>query len=202
MFSKPVDHTTITGSSFFLHAQNSSTRVEARLSYDAAALRAELDPVYTLEAMTTYAVEITAGTNGIKDISGNSLTSGMTAIFATKAGKLRPRAPIVLSGQKDTSISGVYVKNLNGPCIIVQSNSQNVIVRDSELGPCQGGIIVDASITSDSHESIFTATPITARVSMSHSAGTSLLPTAESNVYEPACTCLVRAECACNGTDS
>ena len=144
-FSKPVDHTTITGSSFFLHAQNSSTRVEARLSYDAAALRAELDPVYTLEAMTTYAVEITGGPNGIKDISGNSLTSGMTAIFATKAGKLRPRAPIVLSGQKDTSISGVYVKNLNGPCIIVQSNSQNVIVRDSELGPCQGGIIVDAS---------------------------------------------------------
>jgi hypothetical protein len=39
-------------------------------------------------------------------------------------------------------IEGVRISNTNGPCIVIPSGATNVVVRDSDIGPCAG----DASI--------------------------------------------------------
>lgn len=144
-FSKPMDHTTMTRSTFFVRSQHSSKAVATALSYDAATRTATLDPVTSLEAGTTYLVTIKAGAAGVKDLAGNALAADERWSFTTSRGALQPRQPLVLSGQKDVTLRGIYVRNLSGPCMTIQGKSKNIRIEDSELGPCQGGIIVQSS---------------------------------------------------------
>jgi hypothetical protein len=59
---------------------------------------------------------------------------------------LTPSQPIVISGQSNVTISGVSISNPSGPCITVKNGSQNIVIRDSELGPCAGsGVLFHTS---------------------------------------------------------
>jgi parallel beta-helix repeat protein len=49
---------------------------------------------------------------------------------------LKPSPPIVLDNKSDVVISNVKISNPAGPCISVIGNSKNIIIKDSELGPC------------------------------------------------------------------
>jgi Right handed beta helix region len=60
-----------------------------------------------------------------------------------------PRAPgpLSISGQNGTIIDGMQITSTTGDCVTL-SNSMNVTIRNSEIGPCAGnGIVVTGSST-------------------------------------------------------
>src|SRR4051812_24535324 len=70
----------------------------------------------------------------------------LLAVPTLSTAALTPSQPIVISGQSNVTISGVSISNPSGPCIIVRNGSQNIVIRDSELGPCAGsGVLFHTS---------------------------------------------------------
>src|SRR2546430_16117272 len=47
-------------------------------------------------------------------------------------------SPLVINGEKDVVIQNVQVSNPNGSCIQITNNAQNIIIENSEIGPCSG----------------------------------------------------------------
>jgi hypothetical protein len=47
-------------------------------------------------------------------------------------------SPIVIDGEKDIVIQNVQVSNSNGSCIQIKNSAQNIIIENSEIGPCSG----------------------------------------------------------------
>jgi hypothetical protein len=89
-FSKPMDPTTITTSSFTLQGPSS---VPATVAYDAATLTATLTPSSPLASGTTYTATVRGGaTGGVKDTSGTAMTANFVWSFTT-AGAGGPCAP-------------------------------------------------------------------------------------------------------------
>jgi parallel beta-helix repeat protein len=88
---------------------------------------------------------ILGGVNGPRDLAGNTLAADKVWTIVTGSGSLTPREPLVIDGQSNITIKGVYIKNLSGPCIVIRNNSQNIRIENSELGPCMGAVNVDAS---------------------------------------------------------
>lgn len=48
-----------------------------------------------------------------------------------------PSGPIQISGQNGTVVENLHISNPSGDCVVI-SNSTNVIIRRSEIGPCGG----------------------------------------------------------------
>lgn len=58
---------------------------------------------------------------------------------AAYTGPLKTVDPIRISNKKDaTIIENVHIENPNGDCISI-SESSNVVIRNSDIGPCKGG---------------------------------------------------------------
>jgi hypothetical protein len=52
----------------------------------------------------------------------------------------------VIDGQRDVTIRGVSISNPYGNCITIKGNAQNIIIQDSDIGPCGGsGIRINSS---------------------------------------------------------
>jgi hypothetical protein len=47
-------------------------------------------------------------------------------------------SPIVIDGERDVVIQNVQVSNSNGPCIQIKNSAQNILIENSEIGPCSG----------------------------------------------------------------
>jgi nitrous oxidase accessory protein NosD len=80
----------------------------------------------------------------VKDVAGNRLPRDESWTFNIAAGALTPQPPLVLEQKRNVSLSGIHIRNLDGPCVIIRG-SQNVILENSELGPCKGGVIIENS---------------------------------------------------------
>lgn len=50
---------------------------------------------------------------------------------------LAPSGPIVINGEGDVVISGLHISNPNGHCIDIRGGSRNIIIENSEIGPCR-----------------------------------------------------------------
>lgn len=50
---------------------------------------------------------------------------------------LTPSGPIQINGQNGTVVENLHITNPSGDCVLI-SNSTNVIIRRSEIGPCGG----------------------------------------------------------------
>jgi parallel beta-helix repeat protein len=48
----------------------------------------------------------------------------------------KPSPPIVINNQSNVTIANVKITNPAGPCILITGNSKNIVVQNSELGPC------------------------------------------------------------------
>ena len=72
------------------------------------------------------------------DSAGNSATASATV---TVSNRLTPSGPITVSGESGIVIQGLHVTNPNGDCVTV-TNSTNITIRQSEIGPCSGNGIV------------------------------------------------------------
>jgi hypothetical protein len=95
-FSTAMDPSTITTSTFTLTGPGSSGSLAAQVTYDSASKTATLDPSANLSAGTTYTALIKSGSNGVKDLQGNSLAQDFSWNFTACDGG------IVLSAQSIT----------------------------------------------------------------------------------------------------
>jgi hypothetical protein len=94
-FSKAVDPTTITSSTFQL-LDSSGTPVSAAVSYNSSTFTATLQPTAALSTSTTYTAVVRGGSTDprIKDTAGTALAANVAWSFATVS---TTQAPIVLS---------------------------------------------------------------------------------------------------------
>ena len=80
-FSEDVDPASVTATSFTVTAAGSSTPVSATVSYSAPFRTAILTPASPLAAGTTYTGQV----SGVRDTTGNAMTSASTWTFSTAA---------------------------------------------------------------------------------------------------------------------
>jgi large repetitive protein len=83
-FSEAMDAATITTNTVQLR-DPASNLVPATVTYDAPSKTVTLDPTASLAPLTTYAVTIKGGANGVKDLAGNPLSADTTWSFTTAA---------------------------------------------------------------------------------------------------------------------
>ena len=81
-FSETMDASTINNTTFTLSEPN-GTLVAATVSYSTTTNKATLNPTEALQAGTNYTAEIKGGTNGVKDLAGNPLTTDEVWSFTT-----------------------------------------------------------------------------------------------------------------------
>jgi Bacterial Ig-like domain len=118
-FSKDMDTSTLTTSTFMLTKQGSSTPVGAAVNYDATTKKATLDPQEDLSADTTYTATVKGGTSGAKDSAGYPLASDKTWSFRTAA-------------PADTTPPDTTIES--GPSGTVSSTSASFVFSSSETG--------------------------------------------------------------------
>ena len=82
-FSEAISATTISGSTFTLLKQGTSTPATAQVSYDSASRKATLNPDANLESGVSYTATLKGGANGVKDAAGNPLAQDMSWSFTT-----------------------------------------------------------------------------------------------------------------------
>jgi hypothetical protein len=81
-------------------------------------------------------------------IRGLALSAFVFSAYSVQAQPLTPGipagtvltsvSPLVINGEKDVVIQHVQVSNPNGSCIQITNNAQNIIIENSEIGPCSG----------------------------------------------------------------
>ncbi|MCF6226945.1 MAG: right-handed parallel beta-helix repeat-containing protein [Xanthomonadales bacterium] len=54
---------------------------------------------------------------------------------------LTASGPIVINGESDVVISGLHISNPNGACVMIGSGASNIIIKNSEIGPCDGNAV-------------------------------------------------------------
>ena len=84
-FSEAMDNTAISGSTFALVKQGTTTAVAATVTYDSTTKTATLNPDADLEWGTTYTATVKGGANGVKDAAGNPLAADKVWSFTTAA---------------------------------------------------------------------------------------------------------------------
>jgi len=82
------------------------------------------------------------------DTASNSATASETLTVnnsgSSGGGGLTASGPVSLSGQNGVVVQNLHITNPNGDCVII-SNSTNITIRQSEIGPCKGNGIVIAN---------------------------------------------------------
>jgi alpha-galactosidase len=82
-FSEAINQTTLTGTTFSLVKQGTSTAIAGTVTYNATTRVATLTPTAALTAATTYVATIKGGASGIADVAGNRLAADVTWTFTT-----------------------------------------------------------------------------------------------------------------------
>jgi acid phosphatase len=82
------------------------------------------------------------------DAAGNSATASVTVSVSNGGtGGLTPSGPVTVSGQSGVTIQNLHITNPNGDCVTV-TNSTNITIRQSEIGPCKvNGVVVSGGNT-------------------------------------------------------
>jgi acid phosphatase len=79
------------------------------------------------------------------DAAGNAATASVTVTVSNTGGGagLTPSGPITVSGQSGVVVQGLHITNPSGDCVTI-TNSTNITIRQSEIGPCSGnGIVIN-----------------------------------------------------------
>ncbi len=83
-FNEAMNTTTINTGTFLLKNTVTGTIIPVTVSYDNNTFMATLTSSSPLAYLTKYTAIVKGGTNGVKDISGNSMTADYTWFFTTK----------------------------------------------------------------------------------------------------------------------
>jgi hypothetical protein len=79
------------------------------------------------------------------DAAGNAATASVAVTAHSNGGSagLTPSGPITASGQTGVVVQGLHITNPNGDCVTI-TDSTNITIRQSEIGPCRGnGIVIN-----------------------------------------------------------
>jgi hypothetical protein len=94
----------------------------------------------------------TGAITGSLTISSNAGSSGVVKLTGTGTdgsqpfSSLTPSGPIVINGKRDVVMSGLHISNPNGKCVEIRNASANIVIENSEIGPCKDeGIYIDSS---------------------------------------------------------
>jgi hypothetical protein len=82
-FSRSMNQTTISGTTFTLAPQGGATSVAATVSYNATNLTATLQPSAPLQAGVIYVATVKGGSAGVKDSNGNVMAADKIWSFTT-----------------------------------------------------------------------------------------------------------------------
>jgi Right handed beta helix region len=66
--------------------------------------------------------------------------TSLVAQSANSSSSLSPSGPIVINGQDGTVIEGLKITSSTGDCVLI-TNSRNITIQDSEIGPCRGNAV-------------------------------------------------------------
>lgn len=83
-FSESMNSSSISGQTFTLAQQGSTSPVAASVSYDDSTKKATLDPGSDLAPNTTYVATVKGASSGVKDRAGNTLAQDYSWTFTTK----------------------------------------------------------------------------------------------------------------------
>ncbi|NOY17522.1 MAG: choice-of-anchor D domain-containing protein [Gammaproteobacteria bacterium] len=100
---------------------------------------------------------ISGATSGNLNISSNSqgsqnsvALSGTGDSTTSSPSNLISSGPVVIDGQQGVVISGLRISNPDGNCIDIRGGSTNIVIENSEIGPCAGkGIYIIQSTNVD-----------------------------------------------------
>jgi PKD repeat protein len=84
---------------------------------------------------TKTTVIVTANSVAVPSQSASVTVQVLAA--ATSPSSLTPSGPINLTGQNGTVVENLHITNPSGDCVVI-SNSTNIIIQKSEIGPCGG----------------------------------------------------------------
>lgn len=104
-FSEAMDPASINGSTFTL--SNGISTVSGTVAYNAAASSATFTPSAALDPASTYSAVVTTG---VKDSSGNAMTSNFTWSFTTGT-TADTTAPTIISRSPETGATGVSLRS-------------------------------------------------------------------------------------------
>jgi Concanavalin A-like lectin/glucanases superfamily/Bacterial Ig-like domain/Bacterial Ig domain len=140
LFSKPMQASTITSSTFTLR-DGASNPVPASVSYDAPTRTATLTPQYPLSFSTTYTARLVAG--GPTDLSGNPLAADVAWSFTTEAS----RPPILLVTSAANPFSSYTAEILRAEGLNSFSTADVSSVTSSFLSGFSVVVLGDVSLT-------------------------------------------------------
>jgi hypothetical protein len=87
--------------------------------------------LFTAPAVSTVStITVTATSVAVPSQSGSAKVQILPS-------SVTPSGPIQISGQNGTVVENLHISNPSGDCVVI-SNSTNVIIRRSEIGPCGG----------------------------------------------------------------
>jgi Bacterial Ig-like domain/WD40-like Beta Propeller Repeat len=82
-FAEEMNSSSVNASTFILTKQGSYAPVAATVGYDSTTRKATLDPSSDLAPSATFTATIVSGSNGVKDLAGNSLGQNRSWTFTT-----------------------------------------------------------------------------------------------------------------------
>jgi hypothetical protein len=65
-------------------------------------------------------------------------TNGVSTASIQAGGTLTQSGPIIIQSESDVVISGLHITNPKGSCIDISKGASNIIIENSEIGPCGG----------------------------------------------------------------
>ncbi|WCB95824.1 virion structural protein [Baekduia alba] len=138
-FSRAMDASTITGSTFTLTPSGGGAAVAASVAYDAATQTATLTPTSTLDFSTTYVAKLTTA---VKASDGQALPNAVTWSFATMAAPAPPSVTgaTPAAGATDVPVSTKPTATFSRAMMASTVTSSSFTLEKS------GGAVVTASV--------------------------------------------------------
>ena len=140
---------TLTNSSSSASVTVTGISASGPFAYSGVTLPATINPSSTLPvsvAFTPTAVGSAAGTLSVTSNATNTLAPvTLSGSGSGSSSGLTPSGPIVINAKNGTIIQGLKITSTTGDCVQI-SNSTNITIQNSEIGPCAGnGISIGGS---------------------------------------------------------
>ena len=156
-FNEPMDATTINTSTVLL-LDPSSNSVPATVTYDNTSWTTTLTPALGLSPLSLYTVIVKGGAGGVKDSSGNTLTSDFRWSFTTGATPpdRGPGGPILVIATSTNPFSQYYGEILSAEGLNEYALADISTITPTKLGNYDIAILGDMSLTSSQASMIST----------------------------------------------
>jgi hypothetical protein len=78
---------------------------------------------------------------GVRNQHYNLRVSPLQVLPAPSASPLVDSPPLAIAGQTGITIRGLRISSTSGPCVRISNSSSNIVIQDSDIGPCGGNAV-------------------------------------------------------------